>query len=455
MVDLVFYTIYFLYACAVGWVLFRYRREPLYDPRILFTLAASLWLFIIHGYLIDFEGYLAAKPGFYSQDIRVLAAMALGMMLIGYVAFIGGASLGVKFVVRSPSGPFRDNRLLTLICVFFLAIAVLNFMANVVLISGGSVIRYLSEFAMRPYQIADNQGITASGYLFGFIGVQVIAFVAGRRESSKWVLLALVAAIFVMLVIRFSQARIFQTLVLMGGCYVSYAMGIALREGRHTPWFRHIHYIVLAGALGIGIYFLRLASSLRNLGVQIDWQTVVDFSDRIGHFALQRGNVPNFPVVFTIIDKIPAEESFLYGKTLFNWAIFLIPKSIIKGDYLISLWVKNTWYLDIEGGGLPPTAVGEWYANFGFAGVVLGMFIIGLAIGALYKVARTSESPYLVVLWANMVFGFVVIYPKTDLAQIPVYSIFMLLCLWLLMTALQSGTRSHIGVAQPNRMLGV
>jgi oligosaccharide repeat unit polymerase len=453
MVDLSFYTVWFLYACSLGWVLYRYRSEPLYDPRILFTLATSLWLLIIHGYLTEFDGYLAAKPGFYSQDIRFLAAIALGMAWIGYLFFILGASIGTRFAMRSPTAAIRDRSLLTYICLVFIAIATLNFMANVMLISGGNVVRYLSEIAIRPYQIADNMGITASGYLFGFIGVQVLAFLVGRRDASKRVLLGLVALVLIVTVIRFSQARIFQTLVLVCGSYVSFVMGKALREGRHTPWLGHFHYLLAVAALGVGIYFLRLASSLRHIGVEINWQTVVDFSDKILHFALQRGNVPNFPVVFTIVDKMPTEESFLLGKTLFNWAIFIVPKSILKGDYLISLWVKRTWYLDVEGGGLPPTAIGEWYANFGFAGVVVGMFVVGLAVGSLYKIAVSSESPYLAVLWANVAFGFVVIYPKTDLAQIPVYTIFMLLCLWLLMTALQSGTRSHMDLMCRDRSL--
>ena len=60
------------------------------------------------------------------------------------------------------------------------------------------------------------------------------------------------------------------------------------------------------------------------------------------------------------------------------------------------------------------------------------MFLVGLGLGAIYKLARIVESPFLTVLWANLVFGFVVIYPKTDLAQIPVYSIFMIACLLLM-----------------------
>ena len=438
MIDWIFFAICFVYASAVIAVLYVLRREPLYDPRVLFTLAASLWLFIIHGYVVDFEGYLAAKPGFYSQDLKALSTIAIGLWLIGYAAFIGGATVGLRLRVQRPSHAFRDVKLLSFVCGFFLLVAMLNFAANVILISGGNVLRYLAEISLRTYQIADNRGVSAAGYLLGFIGVQVFAYIAGRRQLPRTLLVGVLAAVSLMLVIRFSQARIFQTLVLLGACYVSFAMGVAHRRGVQTPWVRHIHYLVIAAGLGIGFYFLRLASALRSLGIDVDLASVSEFGSRLTHFALERGNVPNFPIVFTIIDKIPAEIDFLYGKTLFNWAIYVIPKSILPPDYLISMWIKNTWYLDVEGGGLPPTAVGEWYANFGVAGIVLGMFAVGLVLGVLFKVARVSDSPYLAVLWANLAFGFVAIYPKTDLAQVPVFSILVLACLWLAMKVLQA-----------------
>lgn len=438
MINIVFFALCVIYACAITAALYWLRRAPLYDPRILFTLAASLWLFIIHGYLVDFEGYLAAKPGFYSQDVKLLSTIALGLWLIGYAAFIGGATLGVRLRVPMHSAEFRDYRLLTFVCGILVLVAIANFAANVILISGGNVVRYLSEISLRSYQIADKQGVSAAGYLLGFIGVQVIAYVAGRKDVSRLLLAAMLATVSLMLVIRFSQARIFQTLVLLGACYVSYAMGVARRSGTHAPWVRHIHYLVLAGGLGIGFYFLRLASALRTLGIDVSLGSVSEFGSRLTHFALERGNVPNFPIVLTIIDKIPSEIDFLYGQTLFNWAIYVIPKSILPPDYLISMWIKNTWYLDIEGGGLPPTAVGEWYANFGFAGVMLGMFLVGLALGILFRIARDSDSPFLAVLWANLAFGFVVIYSKTDLAQVPVFSILVLAGTWLVLKLLQT-----------------
>jgi hypothetical protein len=129
-----------------------------------------------------------------------------------------------------------------------------------------------------------------------------------------------------MLMIRLSQGRIFQTLVLFGACYVSYAMGAARRRGWHRPWIREIHYLLIAASLGVGIYFLRLSSALREIGVEISWDSVSNFGSRFAHFALERGNMPNFSVVFTIIDKIPTEVDFLYGKTLIQLGDFFHPE---------------------------------------------------------------------------------------------------------------------------------
>ncbi len=381
------------------------------------------------------------KPGFYEHDVRLLSAWALSLMLIGYLLFVAGASVGQRLKVRA-APDHRDQALLIPVCLVLISISILNFLANVVLISGGNLIQYLGNFALRPYEIQDNAGVTAVGYLLGFIGVQVIAYLAGRAGASRRNLFLVLVAIAVMTVLRFSQGRIFQTLVLLGACYVSYAMGAASRCGQPVPWIRHIHFLVFAGIAGLGIYFLRLASALSYLGHTVSLDSAKTFGSSLVHFALERGNVPNFPIVLTILDKMPAEQDFLYGSSLFNWLLFFIPKSILKGDYLISIWIKETWYMDIEGGGLPPTAVGEWYANFGVGGVVVGMFLIGLIMGVLYKRAAISSSPIASVLWANLAFGFVVIYPKTDLAQIPVFSIFIIGALWCLMLLLRSALRS-------------
>ena len=443
-VDLAFIVFCGVYFAMVVGVLLSLRNQPLYEPRVLFTLAASLWLLIIHGYLKDFEGYLAAKPGFYETDVELLSVCALGLMLLGYGAFIGGATLASKIKTRPDRQPFKTRKLLAVVCFAFIAVALANFLANVYLVSGGNLVAYMANIALRPYEVADNLGITAAGYVFGFIGVQLLAYMAGRSKPTISVFFGLLLLVLLVMAMRISQGRLFQVLVFLGACYVAYAMGASQRNQSEVPWPRRIPYLLALAGIGVGLYFLRLASALKHVGLSVNLDSVFIFFDQIVHFALERGNVPNFPVVFTIIEKIPSEEGFLCGKSLFNWVLFLVPKSILKGDYLISLWVKDTWYMDIEGGGLPPTAVGEWYANFGIGGVIGGMFLVGFLLSRIFKRARMSDNPFLAVLWANLAFGFIVIYPKTDLAQIPALSIVMVFAAWLLIDLTRAGTsRSH------------
>ena len=443
-VDLVFVALCGAYLVTIAGVLYALRSEPLYEPRVLFTLAASLWLLIIPGYVVEFEGYLAAKPGLYEADIRLLSVFALGLMLLGYGALVGGATLAVRIRTSPQRQPFRARTVLVAVCLAFVALALANFLANVYLVSGGNVFSYMANFALRPYEVADDLGVSAAGYLLGFIAVQLLAYMAGRGKPTALVLFGLLLLVLLTTAMRTSQGRLFQVLVFLGACYVAYAMGAAQRNKADIAWPKRIFYLLALAGMGVGLYFLRLASALKHLGVSVDLGTATVFFNQIVHFALERGNVPNFPVVFTIIEKIPSEQGFLLGKSLFNWALFLIPKSILKGDYLISLWIKDTWYAGIEGGGLPPTAIGEWYANFGIGGVVGGMFLVGFLLGRIYKRARLSDNPFLAVLWANLAFGFIVIYPKTDLAQIPAFSIVIVFATWLLVDLLRAGAgRSH------------
>ena len=432
------------YFVTIVGVLYALRSEPLYEPRVLFTLAASLWLLIIPGYLVEFEGYLAAKPGFYEADVELLSVFALGLMLLGYGALVGGATLAVKIRTRPHRQPFRTRTFLVAVCLAFVALALANFLANVYLVSGGNLVVH------GELRVAAIRGRRRPGRLCGGISPRVHCRAApgihgrpGQADGPRPVWTAVAGPA------DHGDAHVAGPA--LPGTGIPRCVLCGLCDGRITDgtkadiaWPRRIPYLLALAGMGVGLYFLRLASALKHLGVSVDLGTATVFFNQIVHFALERGNVPNFPVVFTIIEKIPSEQGFLLGKTLFNWALFPIPKSILKGDYLISLWIKDTWYAGIEGGGLPPTAIGEWYANFGIGGVVGGMFLVGFLLGRIFKRARLSDNPFLAVLWANLAFGFIVIYPKTDLAQIPAFSIVIVFATWLLVDLLRAGAgRSH------------
>ncbi|WP_161487085.1 MULTISPECIES: O-antigen polymerase [Marinobacter] len=401
---------------------------------MLFSLSSLPWLITGYGYSIDYEGFLAAKAGFYSASLEVLSIKAMSLFVLGYLSFIAGASVKTGHPAAGHFNSHRNPSLISslkIVSWVMILLAALNFSVNVVMISGGNILDYLSNTAGRSYQVAEGQGISAIGYIFGLVGVNFIFYFAGKENTSKKAMLFLLMLLVIFILVRASQGRIFQTLVFIGSTYVCYLIAIHQSGRVNASYVKSIPVFLSLALLGVALYFLRILSAYFYSGKDL---ASVDFDfifSGFMHFAVERGNVPNVPILLTLIDKIPEETFYFAGSTIPNFLLWLIPKSLLAPDYLISLRIKELWYLDIPGGGLPPTGVGEWYANFGIAGVFVGMFLVGFTLKYIYSKALSGSSPYLKVIWANLSIGFIVIYPKTDLSQIPSFIILVVGIFWL------------------------
>lgn len=413
-------------------VLFKLRSHPIYEPRVLFSLSSLPWLITGYGYFVKYEGFLAAKPGLYSASLDVLSIKAMFLFVLGYLSFIAGASFKIRYQILSFDAFRRVSAPSSLQIVIWgmVLLAALNFFLNVFMISGGNIIAYISSTAGRNYQVAEGQGVSAVGYVFGLVAVNFIFYFAGKKDTSKKAMFFLLMVFVFFIFVRASQGRIFQTLVFIGSTYVCYLIAVHQAGKKSVSYIKSIPAFLLLAVLGIMLYFLRILSAYFYSGRSLE---ALDFNFMFSgfmHFAVERGNVPNVPVLLTLIDKIPSETFYFLGSTIPNFLLWLVPKSLLAPDYLISLRIKELWYTDIPGGGLPPTGVGEWYANFGMLGVFFGMFLVGATLKYVYFKALNGNSPYLKVIWANIAMGFIVVYPKTDLSQIPSFMIIVVGLFW-------------------------
>ena len=102
-----------------------------------------------------------------------------------------------------------------------------------------------------------------------------------------------------------------------------------------------------------------------------------------------------------IVVNMPGEIDYQYGTTLFLWLLAPIPRSLWAGKPEISLGkvVGAKIYLNQEGDttglGVPPSFVGELYMDFGYLGIIPGMFVFGLLLRVFYdrlKVVRTQGT---------------------------------------------------------------
>ncbi len=123
--------------------------------------------------------------------------------------------------------------------------------------------------------------------------------------------------------------------------------------------------ILLVGGLG---YFRREAAFTTDIVI-------------IFRLAVFRIFVNNLYVLDFIFDLYPAFEPFMYGR---SYAIDII--TLLPGPQPhFGFWLKDRLGLVFDGGGVTQTIVGEFYLNFGWVGIVVGMFLLGVAFRALYR----------------------------------------------------------------------
>lgn len=78
----------------------------------------------------------------------------------------------------------------------------------------------------------------------------------------------------------------------------------------------------------------------------------------------------NLMQVFRCFPKL---KDFQYGSTYLINIIMLKPGP----DLDFTLWLKEVMGLNFAGGGITPTIMGEFYINFGYVGIFVGMTILG------------------------------------------------------------------------------
>ena len=90
--------------------------------------------------------------------------------------------------------------------------------------------------------------------------------------------------------------------------------------------------------------------------------------------AIRMSFVSNCRNLQYIFETFPSKVSFQHGYTYLINLIMLKPGP----DLDFTLWLKEKLQLDFSGGGVTPTIIGEFYINFGYYAIYVGMFILGI-----------------------------------------------------------------------------
>lgn len=84
---------------------------------------------------------------------------------------------------------------------------------------------------------------------------------------------------------------------------------------------------------------------------------------------------------YSMMERYPSQYTYMYGKTFFYTLILFFPRFLWKGkpDNPVRELIEHSLNYRARISGTAVANVGEFYANFGILGVLLGMFLLGRA----------------------------------------------------------------------------
>ncbi len=414
-----FILISLLFLLITGFFILK-KNIVLFDPMVIFS--AYYYTVVISGiYLIftNFETSIFFLNTSMSHHPLKLFNYSLFYFIVGYLSALIGylcfirKNKEIKITFENKSK--IPDSILNLFIAAFLIIGIINFAYMIFVFAGGDIFTYMQNIALRKYEIIEKGGTTL-GYWFAFVAMYLWFFKLLRKRSISLLFLLFLVITAMM---KASEGRILQTIVYISSFVVIYYYyDVTKNEKVHN--IKYYIGFLFFGILGVGIYFLRILSSLsanNKLGGYSMDILFTAFLRNISFFAIDKGNIPHIPILMQIIDKWEADIGFLYGQSLLKPFLAILPTSIrpeVVG-YSLGLTIKETWYTGIQSGGLPPTAVGDWYANFGALGPFIGMFMFGAFCAWLYNLLLKTGSYWVLVIYSQILIGFILIYAKGEL----------------------------------------
>ena len=428
--DITFFLLAILFSVLIGYLFFQ-RDINLFEPFTLFTLYYfTVPLAGLHLHVSNFRDTVFVQQVGFSNDPKYLLNLALIYLVIGYIFTLIGyktfAKRGRPQVILNDD---VSHRFIWLIIIGFSVLGTVNFIFNIYTYAGGNIFVYFSNLSVRYLEFQEIEGTTL-GYLFAYSAAYLWFYIVlkNKRFSMPFVLF-----LFLTILMKASSGRVFQTLVYTASFFVIYYL-TNIDYSR-----RNLTYLLiggLTGLAGISLYFFRITSSMMYSNMApMGWsETFLSFIDWevILNSAVDKGNIPNIAVFMKIIDSWQSDIGFLYGESLFSWAFQVIPSSIRPIGYQPSVMIKEMWYSHIRGGALPPTGIGEMYANFGIFGPFLGMFFFGAFCAFIYNMLFKFNNYWYLTIYTQISLGFIMIYPKGEFDNFPFVMVLILLLVFML-----------------------
>lgn len=417
----VFFSLFLLFLLA-SYFIFIPEKEKVLSPFFYFS---CLYLFIPPSLIfINFDGvnrqHFTSGLYFRHDSLNLLEFSALFYCLGYFLCLIGFYSIVRTGYLKDrsckiESSSFLLKPFLNLIACMGLASLFYHFYS----ISNGSFVQYFINVSLLGEK--SDLGFIGYGLFLLYIALYGNLYLLKIGEANKiWLVVIFIACIFM----KVASGRIFQTLSFFMVVMMFFYSSLPLKKRLKSKRFIFYFFLLLVFA-GLTLYsFRNEAGRASKFSHEVTLDSLMKYfgilSENLVYYALQKGNIPNIPIFMKIIDSYDYRIGYENGKTIVYGVINnLLPSRWRLIDYQVSIKVKNIWFGSWPGGALPPTILGEFYANFGVLGILFGMFTLGLFMAVLKNFWYISKNPWFSILYWQLVIGFVLILPKGEFDNFP------------------------------------
>ena len=374
--DLMLVLLSFVVIVVTGVFTYWARVPGTFDVFEPITLAYMTFLLFFPLRLIYMVG---PEREFYSFTDSVLIE-ALIASAVGYLAFCIGywMHLGRRFsgLSRLFAGEWDFHRLNTVSFVFLL-VSVVGLAATWFLSGGLNYFLLLDADVKNPLQMKPWFFYVLWSLLFVQIAALLNLGAWLQYGRQKWITIVYCAA---GLVVGAFLPRIYTTAYVLGGVMMVHYLR------------RRVTYTGILFLGGCLVVYLAAAGFYREIVSPVEMEEGNGPLELVDRFVVR-----NFDHLFRmteLLTRVPDELPFQWGSTFLPIFFKPIPRSIMPSKPLgaSGLMTSSLYPKDYEAGLAPAaSAWGEWYINFWWIGIVVGMGLMGaLASGTYWMLHRTS-----------------------------------------------------------------
>jgi oligosaccharide repeat unit polymerase len=349
----------------------------------------SVFLFITFLFFLLPELFSFNNDTFQNVPGEIYVLISMIFFFAGYVC------LSDKTGFRTGSVAWVSRQSMYLFCAIFVPISMIIFLG--IIMSYGGLVNYLSDIWN-----ASRSTMSGKAYLVEIMSVPALAsyFLFAdyftRKRRSELFLAAIVLVFGATLTLIISAERGSIVIPLFTIFVIRHYLGGRFKaRDLLLPAAVVIFLILILGSIRDYVQFGNILKE--------DYSVYLGAKDMAAYFILHTGGMIH-DVYSNIIENVPDRLNYQYGMTYLVFAIKFVPRMFIPDKIQgASQVLMEKLYPDVSNVYFAPSYLGELYMNFGFAGIIVGAFVFGLACGWLYAFLKNNiESKLAVILYATL-----------------------------------------------------